>query len=87
MNKNKVLEAFDLFEDDYSKLDYNHALMYMGVGMGKILLAAAIVFLLLAAINYVGVCILSAIAMWIAWWIIKVVVIVVLIAIALIFRL
>lgn len=76
-----------LFEDDYSKLDYNHALMYMGVGMGKILLAAAIVFLLLAAINYVGVCILSAIAMWIAWWVIKVVAIVVLIAIALIFRL
>lgn len=61
-----------LLETDYSKHDYNHALTYLGVGMGKILLAAIGIFVLLAGVNYLGLGILTSIGMWLLWWVIKI---------------
>ncbi len=74
-------------ETDYSKLDYNHALVYLARGMGEILLYALVIFVLLAAINYLGLGILTSIAMWLLWWVIKIVFFIVVIIIALVMKL
>ena len=74
-------------ETDYSKLDYNHALVYLARGMGEILLYAMVIFVLLAAVNYLGLGILTSIAMWLLWWVIKIVFFVVIIIIALVMKL
>ena len=74
-------------EEDYSKLDYNHALMYVGLGVGKIMLAAVVIFIVLAVVNYLGLSIVTSIAMWLIWWVVKIVFYIVAIIIALISKL
>lgn len=74
-------------ETDYSKLDYNHALVYLARGMGEILLYALVIFVLLAAVNYLGLGILTSIAMWLLWWVIKIVFFIVVVVIALVMKL
>jgi len=76
-----------LLETDYSKLDLNHTYLYFALGIVKTLVGAVLLFVLLAAVNYLGLVILSAIGMWVLWWIIKVVFFIVIILIVLISKL
>ncbi len=74
-------------QTDYSKHDYSHALIYFAHGMGKILLAAVVIFALLAAVNYLGLGIITSIGMWLLWWVIKIAFFAIVIIIALISKL
>lgn len=76
-----------LLETDYSKLDLNHTYLYFALGIVKTLVGAVLLFVLLAAVNYLGLVILSAIGMWVLWWIIKVVFFIVIMLIILISKL
>lgn len=66
-----VMKAI-LLEDDYSKLDLKHTYLYFALGIVKTLAGAVLLFVLLAAVNYLGLVIFSAIGMWLLWWAIKI---------------